>query len=174
MSGKLTALTYSTYTVRHEVTLKWLPIVFVRLIQSQRIVTVTAKYDTTSALRDCGYPFKMGTIVNKPGFKSWIVFTLNLNNYYNLYITRVRLYYPSAPRHSSNTHTRLALAMLYLVTLALCATENRRIFSPTHTKSAAALNLVIHVLNASQTCARAAVLSFYCICQICSLTVNCQ
>jgi hypothetical protein len=36
MSGKLAALTYSTYTVRHAVTLKWLSIVFVRLIQSQR------------------------------------------------------------------------------------------------------------------------------------------
>jgi hypothetical protein len=38
MSRKLTVLTYSTYTVRHAVTLKWLPIVFVRFIQSQRIV----------------------------------------------------------------------------------------------------------------------------------------
>jgi hypothetical protein len=42
--GKLTALTFSTETVRYAVTLKWLPIVFMRLIQSQRIVTVTAKY----------------------------------------------------------------------------------------------------------------------------------
>jgi hypothetical protein len=29
--------------------LKWLPIVFVRLIQSQRIVTVTVKYSTATA-----------------------------------------------------------------------------------------------------------------------------
>jgi hypothetical protein len=49
MSGKLTALTYSTYTVRHAVTLKWLPIVFVRLIQSQRIVMATAKHRTATA-----------------------------------------------------------------------------------------------------------------------------
>jgi hypothetical protein len=50
MSGKITALTYSTYTVRHAVTLTWLPIVFVRLIQSQCIVTVTAvKYGTATA-----------------------------------------------------------------------------------------------------------------------------
>jgi hypothetical protein len=42
MNGKLTVLTYSTYTV-HDVTLKWFPIVFVRLIQSQRTVTATAR-----------------------------------------------------------------------------------------------------------------------------------
>jgi hypothetical protein len=54
LSGKLTALTYSTYTVRHAVTLKWLTIVYVHLIQSQRIVTVTAKYGTATArLRIC-------------------------------------------------------------------------------------------------------------------------
>jgi hypothetical protein len=33
-SGKITTLIGSTYTVRYAVTLKWLPIVFVRLIQS--------------------------------------------------------------------------------------------------------------------------------------------
>jgi hypothetical protein len=50
MSGKLTALTYtSRYTVRHAVTLKWLSIVFVRLIQSERIVTATVKYGTATA-----------------------------------------------------------------------------------------------------------------------------
>jgi hypothetical protein len=32
------------YTVRHASTLKWLPVVFVRPIQSQRIITVMAKY----------------------------------------------------------------------------------------------------------------------------------
>jgi hypothetical protein len=32
----LTVLTYSMYTVRHAVALKWLPIVFMHLIQSQR------------------------------------------------------------------------------------------------------------------------------------------
>jgi hypothetical protein len=32
MSGKLTALMYSAYTIRHAVTLKWLPIVFMRPI----------------------------------------------------------------------------------------------------------------------------------------------
>jgi hypothetical protein len=49
MSGKLTALTYSTYTVRHAVTFKWLPIVFMCLIQSQRIVTVTTKCGMATA-----------------------------------------------------------------------------------------------------------------------------
>jgi hypothetical protein len=32
------------YTVLHAKTLKWLPIVFVRLIQSQRAITATAKH----------------------------------------------------------------------------------------------------------------------------------
>jgi hypothetical protein len=36
-------------TPRNAVTLKWLPIVFVRLIQSQHIVTVMAKYRTATA-----------------------------------------------------------------------------------------------------------------------------
>jgi hypothetical protein len=35
--------------VTHAVTLKWLPIVFVRFTQSQCIVTFTAKYGTTTA-----------------------------------------------------------------------------------------------------------------------------
>jgi hypothetical protein len=34
MSGKHTALTYSSDAVRHAITVKWLPIDFVRLIQS--------------------------------------------------------------------------------------------------------------------------------------------
>jgi hypothetical protein len=38
---KHTALTHSKDAVRHTVTLKWLPIVFVRLVQSQRIVKAT-------------------------------------------------------------------------------------------------------------------------------------
>jgi hypothetical protein len=50
MSGKLTALTYNTYTVRHVVTLKWLPIVFVRLIQSQRMVKITVQYGTAVSI----------------------------------------------------------------------------------------------------------------------------
>jgi hypothetical protein len=54
MSRKHKALSYSTYSVQHNVTLKWHPIVFVRIIQSQRIVTVTVKHGTATArLRDC-------------------------------------------------------------------------------------------------------------------------
>jgi hypothetical protein len=44
MNGKFMTLTYSMYTVRHAVTLKWFPIVFVRLIQSQRKTRVHINY----------------------------------------------------------------------------------------------------------------------------------
>jgi hypothetical protein len=47
---KLTGLTYmySTDIVQHAVTFKWLPIVFVPLIQSQRVVMVTEMYSTVT------------------------------------------------------------------------------------------------------------------------------
>jgi hypothetical protein len=66
MSGQLTALT--NYTVRHAATLKWLPIVFARLIQSQRIVTVTKKYGTATARLQHGY----STATNLPYFSPLI------------------------------------------------------------------------------------------------------
>jgi hypothetical protein len=47
--------TYSTDTVRYG-TLKWLAVVFVRLVQSQRIVTVTAKYGTALQLYSYKFP----------------------------------------------------------------------------------------------------------------------
>jgi hypothetical protein len=46
------SLTYSTYMARYSVTLKWLPTVFVILIQSQRMVMDMVKYSTaTTRLR---------------------------------------------------------------------------------------------------------------------------
>lgn len=44
------------YAVWYAVTLKWLPIISVHLDQSQRLVTVTAKYGTATNLPDVFFP----------------------------------------------------------------------------------------------------------------------
>ena len=46
MSGKHAVLAY--WTVQHAVTLKWLSIVFHLFIQSQRVVTATARHSTAT------------------------------------------------------------------------------------------------------------------------------
>jgi hypothetical protein len=78
MSGKLTALTYSTYTVRHAVTLKWLSIALALSNHMQR--TVIRLPQNTVRLQN-GYKFDVVLPVRNRSKQVLIYFSNSTKTY---------------------------------------------------------------------------------------------